>query len=94
MLTLTRIMAVELAPYRILVNALAPGPVDTPMVARLHTEAARQAWTERLPLGRYGRPEEIAAAALFLASDEAAFITGHVLNVDGGFDAAGLMLPR
>ena len=56
-----------------------------------HTPATRQAYHERIPLRRYGTPQEIAAAALFLASEEASFVTGHTLNGDGGFNAAGLL---
>src|SRR5207244_5706456 len=88
---LTKVMAVELAPQGVAVNAIAPGPVDTDQSRGSHTPATRRAYRERIPLGRYGEHREIAAAALFLASSEASFVTGHVLNVDGGFDAAGLM---
>jgi NAD(P)-dependent dehydrogenase (short-subunit alcohol dehydrogenase family) len=92
---LTRVMAVELAPRGVSVNAIAPGPVDTDQSRGTHTPATRRAYHDRIPLGRYGEHREIAAAALFLASDEASFVTGHVLNVDGGFGAAGLMFdPR
>jgi len=88
---LTRVMAVELAPHGINVNAISPGPVDTEQSRGTHTPATRRSYLDRLPLKRYGLREEVAAAALFLAGDEASFVTGHVLNVDGGFDAAGLM---
>lgn len=92
---LTRVMAVELAAQGVAVNAIAPGPVDTDQSRHNHTPATRRAYHDRIPLGRYGEHREIAAAALFLASDEASFVTGHVLNVDGGFGAAGLMFdPR
>ncbi|HXG13496.1 MAG TPA: 3-oxoacyl-ACP reductase family protein [Gemmataceae bacterium] len=88
---LTRVMAVELAVHGITVNAIAPGPVVTDMSNGTHTEATRRSYHERIPLRRYGTPAEIAAAAVFLASDEASFVNGHTLNVDGGFDAAGLL---
>ena len=87
---LTRVMAVELGPRGVYVNAISPGPVDTPQSRGTHTQATRQAYLDRLPIGRYGQRKEVAAAALFLASDEAGFVMGHVLNVDGGFKGAGL----
>ncbi|MCI0457604.1 MAG: 3-oxoacyl-ACP reductase FabG [Gemmataceae bacterium] len=88
---LTKVMAVELAPHGVSVNAIAPGPVVTEMSNGTHTEATRRAYHERIPLRRYGREHEIAAAALFLASEESSFVNGHILNVDGGFGAAGLL---
>ncbi len=92
---LTKVMAVELAPLGINVNAIAPGPVVTEMSVGTHTEATKTSYRERIPLRRYGTEKEIAATALFLGSDDAGFVTGHILNVDGGFNAAGLMFdPR
>jgi 3-oxoacyl-[acyl-carrier protein] reductase len=88
---LTKVMAVELAARGVRVNAIAPGPVDTNQSRGTHTPATRRSYYERMPLHRYGLREEIAAAALFLASDESSFVHGHTLNVDGGFHAAGLM---
>jgi 3-oxoacyl-[acyl-carrier protein] reductase len=88
---LTKVMAVELAARGIHVNAIAPGPVDTEQSRHTHTASTRLAYHERIPAGRYGERAEIVAAALFLASEESSFVAGHVLNVDGGFHAAGLM---
>ncbi len=91
---LTKVMAVELAPFGIQVNEIAPGPVDTEMTEVTHDEATRKAYHALIPMRRYAACEEIAAAAVFLASSEAAFIHGHTLNVDGGFQAAGLLFHR
>ena len=87
---LTRQMALELGPLGITANAIAPGPVDTPLVIANHTAETRARYYDAIPLARYGRPEEIAAAALFLASEQAAYVNGHILNVDGGYGAAGI----
>ena len=88
---LTKVMAVEMAPYGITVNEIAPGPVNTEMTAVTHDEATRNAYHRLIPMGRYAERDEIAAAAVFLASSEADFVNGHTLNVDGGFAAAGLI---
>jgi 2-[hydroxy(phenyl)methyl]-succinyl-CoA dehydrogenase BbsD subunit len=85
---LTRSLAKTLGPYGVTVNAIAPGPSATPM-----TEEWLGAWSEtmveQIPLRRVGRPEDIANAALFLASDEAAYITGICLDVNGGIVMGG-----
>jgi len=93
-ITLTKVMAVELAPFGVTVNALAPGAVETEMVARMHSPETRRVYTSGIPVGRYGKPAEIAATAVFLASEAASYVTGHVLAVDGGFLAAGVMHRR
>lgn len=90
-ITLTKVMAVELAAHGITVNTLAPGAIDTELVSRMHSADTRRIYTRAIPAKRYGTPEETAAAAVFLASEEASYINGHVMSVDGGFLAAGLM---
>ncbi len=82
---LTRTMAVELGPHGIRVNALCPGKIATPLQGEAEaSEYTARFVRERIPLGRSGTPEEVAAAYAFLASDEASFITGELLVVDGG----------
>jgi len=84
---ITRGLAVELAPY-VRVNAVAPGFIETPMTATLlHDAERRRAVEERVPAGRVGVPEDVGAAVRFLLSNEASYITGEVLTVDGGFCA-------
>lgn len=92
--TMAEVMAVEWAERGVRVNVVAPGPVESPMARAFHPPAARVAWHRIVPMGRYGQPEEIADAALYLASGESSYVTGHVLHVDGGFMAGGLMPGR
>ncbi|NQV61897.1 MAG: glucose 1-dehydrogenase [Alphaproteobacteria bacterium] len=83
-----KVLAVELSSAGVMVNAIAPGPIETGISA--HGPTRKQGYVDRIPVGRYGTVEAVANAALFLASDECEWITGHVLNVDGGYGAAGL----
>lgn len=80
---LTKSLARELASRQITVNAIAPGFIETDMTKELAAEV-RQAMLESIPLGRFGQPEDVAEAVVFLASDKASYITGQVLVVDGG----------
>ncbi|MBV8778883.1 MAG: glucose 1-dehydrogenase [Alphaproteobacteria bacterium] len=82
--SMTRQMALELAPHRIRVNAIAPGLTDTAQPRYGSSEDEIAAMAAANPLGRIAQPEDIAQAALFLASDAAAFVTGHILHVNGG----------
>jgi len=84
---LTKAIAIEIASRNVTVNAVAPGFIETPMTDVLPDKVKEELKT-RIPLGRMGSPREIAAAIVFLASDEAAYITGHVLNVNGGMHLA------
>lgn len=85
--------AVELGEHGIRVNALCPGPVRTKLAMAVHTQDIIDAYHDAIPLNRYGSEEEIANGIYFLCSDQASFITGQVLAVDGGFEATGVGLP-
>ncbi len=86
---MTETLAIEWAPLGITVNAIAPGAIDTPMVqAAQMPKEAMDAMLTRVPLKRIGRPEEVSAAVVFLASEEASYITGATFYVDGGWLAA------
>lgn len=91
-LTMTKVMAVELASLGIRVNAIAPGPIETPLVQEIHTPEVRAAWMTTVPQRRYGSPAEIAGAAIFLLDDrKSSYVTGQTICVDGGFTAAGII---
>jgi NAD(P)-dependent dehydrogenase (short-subunit alcohol dehydrogenase family) len=91
-ITMTQVMAVELARDGIRVNAVAPGPVDTAMVRALHGPARRAAFERRVPLRRYAEPEEIATVIAFLLDEaRSSYVTGQIIGVDGGFLSAGIM---
>ena len=84
----SRSIAVEYGSYGIRSNSICPGLIETDMTADLMNDASlMQEWSKEYPIGRFGKPEDVANACLFLASDESSFITGTVLPVDGGFTA-------
>ena len=86
---MTKILAVEFAGKGINVNAIAPGPIETQLTRDPDTGAKRGTYDDRIPMGRYGLVDEVAAAAVFLAGPGASYICGDTLNVDGGWLAAG-----
>ncbi len=90
---LTKQQAAELGELGIRANCVCPGPVDTAMALKVHTKEIRQDYHDHMPLNRYGLEDELAASIWFLCSDEASYITGQVLAVDGGFEATGIGLP-
>ncbi len=89
---LTKTMAVDLARYGIRVNAVAPGPVDTPMVRALHGGGDHLRYQERIPMRRYAQAAEIAGVVMFLLDGSmSSYVTGEIVAADGGFNGAGLM---
>lgn len=90
---LTRLMAIEWAAYNIRVNAVCPGPIATYVLDRAYLDPVKRAAREvSIPLGRFGKPEEVAKAILFLASDDAGYITAENLLIDGGADSSTTLL--
>ena len=88
---MTRVMALEWAAHGVTVNTLAPGAIDTALVQKMHDTETRRAYLQRIPMNRYGAPEEVAAAAVCLALPESSYITGVTLAVDGGFLSGGVI---
>jgi 3-oxoacyl-[acyl-carrier protein] reductase len=82
-ISFTKCLAIELAPYNIRVNCINPVATDTPMLDTI-SEEDKKAWAKTIPIGRLAKPEDMAYAALYLASDESSMVTGVCLNVDGG----------
>jgi NAD(P)-dependent dehydrogenase (short-subunit alcohol dehydrogenase family) len=83
-----KVLAVELSAQGVMVNAIAPGPIETGLSR--HGPTRKQAYLDRIPTHAYGTVEAVASAALYLASDECDWVTGQILNVDGGYGAAGV----
>jgi NAD(P)-dependent dehydrogenase (short-subunit alcohol dehydrogenase family) len=81
---LTRDLAYEVARFGVRVNAIAPGPIETPMMGTALTPQQREAYARNIPLGRLGQHQDIGEAAVFLVSDAASYVTGQVLAADGG----------
>ena len=88
---ITRVMSVELAELGVTVNALAPGAIETELVTRMHDAETREAYCSRIPMNRYGMPEEVAMAAIFLVSEEAGYLSGVIMPIDGGFMGGGVI---
>ena len=88
---LTRVMALEWAGSGVTVNTLAPGATDTALVQKMHDSETRRAYLQGIPMDRYGVPEEVAAAAVYLALPQSGYITGVTLPVDGGFMSSGVI---
>jgi NAD(P)-dependent dehydrogenase (short-subunit alcohol dehydrogenase family) len=88
LLGLTKALALELAPHNVTVNGVSPGPIATEMNTGQMLDSVKNAqFLSHVPLGRWGRPEEVGATTVFLCSDEAGFITGADILVDGGWTA-------
>ena len=88
---MTRVMAMEWAESGVTVNTLAPGAIDTALVKKMHDAETRRAYLQGIPMDRYGVPEEVAAAAVYLALPQSGYISGVTLPVDGGFMASGVI---
>lgn len=91
---LTRQLAVDTAQWGVTVNAIAPGAIETPMLSRMASmgNSSKESLLEFVPMNRFGLPDEVASTASFLVSNDAAYITGQTIAVDGGFSAAGILV--
>lgn len=90
---LTEQQAAELGEYGIRANAVAPGPVRTKLAMAVHSQDIIEAYHDAIPLNRYGSEQEIANVITFLCSEEASYVTGQLISVDGGFESTGIGLP-
>ena len=90
---MTQQYAAELGEYGIRVNSVAPGPVRTKLAMAVHTQDIIDAYHDAIPLGRYGSEAEIGQVIAFLCSDQASYVTGQNISVDGGFESTGIGLP-
>ena len=88
---MTRVMAMEWAASGVTVNTLAPGAIDTALVQKMHDAETRRAYLQGIPMCRYGTPEEVAVAAVYLALPQSCYITGVTFPVDGGFVSSGVI---
>lgn len=90
-ISFTKQIAVELAPFGITANAIAPGPVDTPLTRAAYSDKTRELYHSRIPMHRYATASEVAAAVAFFTSEHSVYVTGQVMAVDGGFSIGGLL---
>ena len=94
LIAMTGQFAIEVAARGVTVNAIAPGFVDTPMIRTLHGSSKANTYLDGCPMHRFCSPQEVSAAVVFFCSEQASFITGQTLGVDGGYLASGLFMPR